>query len=234
MPGLYSPVNEDGQCLADGDLLKSKPLFQITESIYKRKDKFLEFRLENNETKKKISNTIEYLNAVYDTISGFATDNIINRYKDFENCDFIKINLENVSVVDFMVNKEKKREMAKKGYDSTIKYFNGDYIKKKETFVNFYKGIKESLEKMIFYIEKNNLDKAKIELLEILSNPKLSRADNTAVSEIEDFKTGFYQNFKVKKGLFYSKSTLLNKKEIIKSAKILLNKIVSNEKQFIV
>ncbi len=234
MPGLYSPINENGECLADGDLLKSVPLFQMTENIYKRKEKFLEFRLENNEGKKKISNTIDYLNAVYDTMSGFATDSIIKKYKDFESYDFIKINLDNVSVAGFMINKEKKKEIAEKGYLSTIKYFREDYLEKKEKFKKFYLYVEASLKKMIYYLKKNKIAEAQMEFLEILSNPDLAYADKRIVSELKDFKIYFCQNIIDKKHFFSTKKELINKKKMLEWVKMLYDKIVSHGKKFIV
>ena len=68
----------------------------------------MEFRLEDNETEKNITNTAGYLNAVYNTITGFATDYIVDLYKDKDKFDYIKINLPDISVVDFMISTEKK------------------------------------------------------------------------------------------------------------------------------
>lgn len=98
--------------------------------------------------KEKISNTFDYLNAVYDTFSGVASDFIIKQFKNYEKFDFIKINTEDISVVDFMISKEKKQQMANLGYKLTIDYFKNGIIPKKENIQNIYKSLFVALKKL--------------------------------------------------------------------------------------
>ena len=50
----------------------------------------------------KITNSIDYLNRVYNAICGFATDYIVDLYKEKDKFDYIKINTKDTSVVDFL------------------------------------------------------------------------------------------------------------------------------------
>lgn len=108
MPGLFTPLELDNNLIVDGDLLKSTPLWRATDSIKNCPERIIEFRLEDNETPKKIGNSIEYLNRVYNAICGFATDYIIDLYNEKDKFDYIKINTQDISVVDFLIPKEKK------------------------------------------------------------------------------------------------------------------------------
>ena len=121
MPGLFTPLEYEDSLIVDGDLLKSTPLWRVSNTIKNLDERILEFRLEDNETPKKIDNSIGYLNRVYNAISGFATDYIIDLYKEKDKFDYIKINTPDVSVVDFLMPKEKKQELFEIGYNSTKK-----------------------------------------------------------------------------------------------------------------
>ena len=123
MPGLFRPLEIDNNLIVDGDLMKSWPLWRLSETLSNKKERILEFRLEDNGIKRKISNAIEYLNAVYNTISGFATDYIIDIYGQKDKFDYIKINTDGISVVDFMIDMKTKEEMVKDGYETTMDYF---------------------------------------------------------------------------------------------------------------
>ena len=169
MPGLYKPVIDGNDCLVDGDLVKCTPLWRVSNTIKNIESRILEFRLEDNETEKKITHTAGYLNAVYNAISGFATDYIIDLYKDKDKFDYIKINLPDVSVVDFMISADKKAEMAQIGYNTTKKYFMETYPKKKKHLFDTYYEIQLLLMKIKDEIEKDRIKNAYIILMELMS-----------------------------------------------------------------
>ncbi len=132
MPGLFKPLEMGDSLIVDGDLLKSTPLWRVTNSIKNLDEKIIEFRLEDNETPKKIENSIDYINRVYNAICGFATDYIIDLYKEKDKFDYIKINTPDISVVDFLISKEKKKELFEIGYNTTSAYFKEFYPKKRK------------------------------------------------------------------------------------------------------
>ncbi len=157
MPGLFTPLETDDGLLVDGDLLKSTPLWRVTNSIKNLEEKIIEFRLEDNETPKKITNSIEYINRVYNAISGFATDYIIDLYKERDKFDYIKINTPDISVVDFLIPKEKKKELYDIGYNTTNKYFGEFYPKKRKMLSQKYEILLKHLAKFQKEFSKVNV-----------------------------------------------------------------------------
>lgn len=204
MPGLYKPVLDGKDCLVDGDLVKCAPLWRVSDTIKNIDTRILEFRLEDNETEKNISNTATYLNAVYNTISGFATDYIIDLYKDKDKFDYIKINLPDISVVDFMISADKKAEMARIGYITTKEYFETQYPKKRKHLFNTYYEIQLMLMKINNEIKNDRIKNAYIILMELMSflceNKKF--LDIKIYDKIRDFKNIFKENYKISKFLF--------------------------------
>ena len=221
MPGLYAPVFNEDECLVDGDLLKGMPLSFLTPTIFGREEKILEFRLENNETKKKISNTFDYLNAVYDTFSGVASDFIIKQYKNYEKFDFIKINTENISVVDFMINKEKKQQMANLGYRLTIDYFKNSLIQKEEKINKIYANLYQSLKKIKFLTENKDFMEAKAEIgeLSFLLFDDLEIINKKTIKLVKNLKNVFNSNYVVKKGIFKDRANLIEYNKVLNTIK---------------
>ena len=220
MPGLYAPVFSETEYLVDGDLLKPMPLWMASETIQKKEEKILEFRLENNENSRKISNTFDYLNAVYDSISGFASDFIIKTYGDCEKYDYIKMNIDGVSVVDFMTDKAKKLNMAKTGYDTTIDYFKNKYPLKKAKITEIYKNLYAYANKNLFYLKQNNVEEARYyssEMLNIIFDS--SYTEDVIIKKLKEYKKIFDDNFIIKKGLFGEIPSLLDSNVVLNSAR---------------
>ncbi len=217
MPGLYAPVINGGECLVDGDLSKGSPLFLSSSTIKNLKEKILEFRLEDNERKRKVSNTAEYLNAVYDAISGFSSDFLIKRYGKFEKYDLIKLNMDEISVVDFMASKEKKEEMVQKGYDTTLNYFENIYPEKEKEIKEIKTDIEYSLEKFKFLIDKKSYINARYELNEVFprlisSKYKINEKFITKLLRLKDL---FNVSLIEKDGFFGKKPVLINPDETL-------------------
>ncbi len=217
MPGLYSPVLSDNGCLADGDLIKTVPLSFVYKELLNKKEGILEFRLESNEKTRKVSNTVEYLNAVYDSISGYITDHIIKTYNNYDKLDFIKINLDGISVADFMINKEKKDLMEKIGYDSTVNYFKEIYPKKQEMLNKIYLNFYEKCQRIISYTNLKMFNEAVYETLNVLSDLIENKeiVDKNILSQILNFKKLYTQSLITKKSLFGTKTILIEKNKIL-------------------
>jgi len=230
MPGLYKPVMDGKDCLVDGDLIKCTPLWRVSNTIRNTDSKILEFRLEDNETEKNILGTASYLNAVYNTITGFATDYIMDLYKDKDKFDYIKINLPDVSVVDFMISADKKANMAQIGYKTTKKYFTEIYPQKKRHLFNTYYEIELLLMKIQKLIEGDRIKAAYVVLMELMSflceNKKF--IDIKIYDRILNFKNTFKENYRISKFLFLNGYTLNE----IHLAKALCKELISilNEK----
>ncbi len=167
MPGLFSPIEIDNVLVVDGDLLKSAPLWRLTNTIKNLDERIIEFRLEDNQTVRKLSNPIEYLNRVYNAICGFATDYIIDLYSQKDKFDYIKIDTPNVSVVDFLIPKEKKQELFDIGYNITNQYFKNIYPYKTRLLCEKYKKLLKLVSKFEKEFNKKNLVKSYLRLCEI-------------------------------------------------------------------
>lgn len=226
MPGLFTPLELDGNLIVDGDLLKSTPLWRVSDTIKNSKERILEFRLEDNETPKKINNSIEYLNRVYNAICGFATDYIIDLYNEKDKFDYIKINTENVSVVDFLIPKEKKQELFEIGYTKTKEYFKTTYPKKRKILLEKYKTLISHIIKFQKEFNNSKIINSYLKLCEIfmyLCDEK-RYLDSDIYKELLKLKNKFVENYKYINFFGFKTAELNNKEEL---SKMLLN-VVKN------
>lgn len=221
MPGLYKPVTKEGACLVDGDLIKSVPLWAVSNTINKTNARILEFRLEDNETPKEINSTASYLNAVYNTLTGFATDYIIETYKNKDKFDYIKINLPDVSVIDFMMSESKKEEIAQIGYKTTIDYFKDFYPTKKQALFEAYYDLQLMLMKIGHEIETGRIKNSYLLLMELMAHlcEDKDNLDREVVKKITNFKNLFKENYKISKFFFIQGFTLNDEKVVLSSLK---------------
>ena len=217
MPGLFVPFEYEGNMIVDGDLLKSMPLWRVTNSIKNLDERILEFRLEDNESIKKSVNAIEYLNRVYNAICGFATDYIVDVYKEKDKFDYIKINTEDVSVVDFLIPQEKKKELFDTGYKLTSKYLKEFLPQKREKLLKKYETLLKAINKFQKDFNRKNIINSYLSLCELfvfLCEEK-QYLDSKIFQMIADFKNKFIKNYK-SINLFGFKSALaVNKEEMM-------------------
>ena len=219
MPGLFTPLEYNDKLLVDGDLLKSMPLWRVSETIKNTKERVLEFRLEDNETPKKINNSIEYLNRVYNAISGFATDYIVDLYKEKDKFDYIKINTSDISVVDFFIPKDKKEELFKTGYNKTKEYFVQYYPEKRKKLLKKYETLISHVIKFQKEFNKSNIINSYLHLCEIFMYlcEEKRFIDTSIFCNLSDFKTQFMNNYKCV-NFFCFKSAEINNKEYLSKA----------------
>lgn len=170
MPGLFQPVENGETLLADGDLMKSWPMWRLTNSLRPDNCRILEFRLEDMHRNKKIDNLVTYINAVYNTVTGFATKFITELYSQKDKFDYIRLNTKNVSVVDFTISKDKKEEMIEIGYQTTKEYFEKILPKKREKLFKEHYGTYMMLLDIEHYLKKDNYRKANEVLGELFIN----------------------------------------------------------------
>ena len=167
MPGLFVPFEVKDNLLVDGDLIKSTPLWRLSDSIKNLDERIIEFRLEDTVVKPEISNTIEYINRVYNAICGFATDYLIDLYSEKDKFEYIKIDTPNVSVVDFLIPQEKKNELSDIGYNCTKNYFENTFPQKKSKLKEKYNCLLAKLLSFQKEFLKKNVINCHLELCEI-------------------------------------------------------------------
>ena len=218
MPGLFTPLELDNNLIVDGDLLKSTPLWRVTDSIKNCSERILEFRLEDNETPKKIGNSIEYLNRVYNAICGFATDYIIDLYNEKDKFDYIKINTQDISVVDFLIPKEKKQELFNTGYNRTNDYLSDVLPQKRRAIVLKYKNLVDYIVKFQKEFNKSNTLNAYLKLCETfmyLCDEK-KYIDINVYNQLSTFKEEFLQNYKYINFFGFKSAEIKNKEQLAK------------------
>ena len=216
MPGLFKPLEFNDSLIVDGDLLKSTPLWRVTNTIKDLDEKIIEFRLEDNETPKKIENSIEYINRVYNAICGFATDYIIDLYKEKDKFDYIKINTPDVSVVDFLISKEKKKELYDIGYNTTNAYFREFYPQKRKMLSKKYENLLRYLVKFQKEFSKTNVINSYLYLCEMfvyLCEEK-KYLDIKLYESICKFKSLFQESYSTLNFFGFKKANVRNKKEL--------------------
>ncbi len=221
MPGLFTPLidENDPSCIVDGDLLKSSPLWRFCDTIKNSPDRILEFRLEDNAKKDSVFSPVEYINRVYNAFCGFATDYIIDLYGKKDKFDYIKINTPDISVVDFLISKQKKQELFEIGYNSTVDYFDNVLYKKRNDLFIKYKKILEFLLDFQRSFQKNNYCNSYIKLCEMyvyLFDEK-RYIDTTIQEKLSDLKNLFFENY-VKSSIFnLNKGSIKDKRKEIYS-----------------
>lgn len=218
MPGLFKPLEMNGNLIVDGDLMKSWPLWRLSKTLSDKKERIIEFRLEDNDGTRNIVTALDYLNAVYNTISGFATDYIIDLYQQKDKFDYIKINTNEISVMDFMINTAKKQEMINVGYSTTYQYLTEFLPKKrKKLFENYYQ-IQLILLKFKREFESNRIKNSYHILCELFVHlcEHKKYIDLDIYKQILAFKKLFDANLKERRNfLFINEYTLLNKEELL-------------------
>lgn len=218
MPGLFSPLEVDDSLIVDGDLLKSAPLWRLTNTIKNLPERIIEFRLEDNETLGKISNPVEYINRVYNAICGFATDYIIDLYNQKDKFDYIKINTPDISVVDFLIPKDKKQELYDLGYNTAKQYFANVRPEKAKILKEKYNRLLNYLIKFQKEFNCSNIVASYLKLCEIfvfLCEEK-QYLDSNLCDMILNFKNDYIKNYKSRNFLFLKSASIDNKENLSK------------------
>lgn len=218
MPGLFTPMEEDNKLFVDGDLLKSTPLWRVTNSIKNLDERILEFRLEDNIATKQIQNSFDYINRVYNAICGFATDYIIDLYNEKDKFDYIKINTPGVSVVDFLIPKEKRQELFNTGYEVTKEYLSEILPEKRIKNKEKYQKLLKTLLKIQKELDKDKVFEAYYTLCEIFMHAfdEKKYIDSRVSEMLSKFKKLFLENYNVVNFLGIKKASIENKEEISK------------------
>lgn len=227
IPGFFKPVEYNGKYLVDGDLIKSWPLWRISKNLCPEDTKILEFRLEDNEKSAKIDSGISYINSVYNTITGFATDFIIDVYGTRDKFDYIKINSTGIGVLDFMINKEQRKKLIEEGYRTTFDYFKYEYPKKRQIIDKHYRYLQKSFTEIAKSITKKYYRIAKNKLFETFTYlcEYKKYIDLAYFEEMVDYKNAFLEAYSEKSGLFGTKCSLQNPEELSKKLVDLIGKI---------
>ena len=166
MPGLMSPIRYEDLELVDGDLQKSWPLWKLSENLYPKNERVLEFRLEGDYDRNG-KNAIDFINTVYSCVTSIATKSVVEEYGHKDSFDYVTINTGDIVIVDFNLSKNKREELIYAGYKQTLEYFKQELPIKKEKLSTDYKNIYLLIKKLTHELGVGNIQKAKNFLGEI-------------------------------------------------------------------
>lgn len=166
MPGLMSPIKYEDLELVDGDLQKSWPLWKLSENLYPKNERVLEFRLEGDYDRNG-KNAIDYINTVYSCVTSIATKSVVEEYGHKDSFDYVTINTGDIVIVDFNLSKDKREELIDAGYKQTLEYFKQELPVKKEKLLTDYKNIYTLIKNLTHELGVGNVQGAKISLGEI-------------------------------------------------------------------
>ena len=224
MTGLMKPLEYDDIVLVDGDLQKSWPMWQLTDTLNNQKGRLLEIRLEGDCSGNEM-NAINYANTVYSCITSIATNFVLDRYLDNDKYDFIVINTGDMVILDFNQPKDKREHLMELGYKQTVKYFREYLPKKKEHLFEIYDRIYSMFNSFYKAVCRRNISKAKMILGEmfIYFADHAKYMDNDDFAAICEFKDYFLDN--IKYPALFGRTGLKNPKEIISRIENIIDRI---------
>ena len=231
MPGLMTPVEYEGKILADGDILKGKPMWCLNEELDPEGYRVLDLRLEGVKKDKKIKNMLDFANTVYSCMTNAPTEGIVERYSSCDKFDIIKIDTKDLILVDFNISDKLKNDIAMLGYISVMKFFKEELPQKRRTLFNIYSSIRERIsaaEKILNDIKKVNFIFEEIFFILVDSRKQIERNIFKKIIKFkkiydENISVGFLGIEKVDNKKFL-KSEILKIKEILDEKCIELSK----------
>ena len=160
MPGLMRAIHVGNELLVDGDLMKGKPMWHLSENLKNSSNRILEIRLEGT-FEGSDDSPIEYVNGMYSCMTSTETDFIKNLYGNSDKYDYLVINTGNVVVVDFNYPKEKRQAIIDAGYRQAKIYFTDTLVEKKKKIAGIYTKILNSLRRIYFFMAQKKFMLAK-------------------------------------------------------------------------
>lgn len=214
LPGLLAPFEYESNVLIDGDMMKSLPMWKVHELLCPKDCRIIEFRLEGGKYWHDVKNSVEYLNAVFATLSNFATDYIMETYQPKDKFDYVKINTEHILPVQFTLPKDEREALVKLGYETTKEYFTKTLLQKKKELLPRYTVILDHLIKIKNAVKTNKVLEAKSYLCDMFVYLcEAKRYIDTPVYENSvKLKNYFFSN--IKESFFFKTPSLKDKRQI--------------------
>ena len=225
LPGLMNPVVYEDSLLVDGDLIKSWPLWLIDDNLISDDYRVLEFRLEGGKILDHIKNPIDYANAVISCVSNYATDRIIDLYGEKDKFDYIVIDTKDLLIMDLNISYERRLDLIKLGFNTTINYFKNNLFLKKKKLKQIYSSLLDSLIKINNKITLSKFFEAKIDFTELfveLCNSK-HFIDSIYYKQILDLYSLY--KLSLEKTALFNLYHLNNKKKIIQNLSLIIDSI---------
>lgn len=214
LPGLLEPFEFGENLLIDGDMMKSWPMWRISNTLCPDDYRILEFRLEGGKNWAKVNNSIEFLNAVFCTVSNFATDYIKSVYTPKDKFDYISIDTDKVLPVEFTLPAKKRQKLIEVGYTTTMKYFTETLVEKKKNLLPHYQIILDNVIKIKNLLSDEKIIDAKHQLCELFVYLCESKRyiDSQIYDDIVKFKNYFFTN--LEKSFFLRRTELKDSRQV--------------------
>lgn len=221
MPGLLEPFEYNNNVLIDGDMMKSWPMWRVNELLCPKDCRIIEYRLEGGKFWPNVQNSVEYLNAVFATMSNFATEYIMQTYQPKDKFDYIKIDTDHILPVQFTLPQPEREKLIQLGYDTTMEYFKKTLVQKKKNILPYYTVILDHLIKIKNAIRTNRILRAKSQLCDLFIYLCEAKRiiDTTIYDSTLEFKDYFFSNLKES---FFLKNTELKN---LRHVEFYLNKL---------
>lgn len=221
MPGLLEPFEYNNNVLIDGDMMKSWPMWRVNELLCPKDCRIIEYRLEGGKFWPNVQNSVEYLNAVFATMSNFATEYIMQTYQPKDKFDYIKIDTDHILPVQFTLPQPEREKLIQLGYDTTMEYFKKTLVQKKKNILPYYTVILDHLIKIKNAIRTNRILRAKSQLCDLFIYLCEAKRiiDTTIYDNTLEFKDYFFSNLKES---FFLKNTELKN---LRHVEFYLNKL---------
>ena len=196
LPGLLEPFELGKNVLIDGDMMKSWPMWRVCDILLPYDCRVIEFRLEGAKYWNNVKNSVEYLNAVFATLSNFATDYIIETYQPKDKFDYVKIDTEHVLPVQFTLPQQEREKLIVLGYDTTMEYFKKTLLQKKKELLPMYTMLLDYLIKLKNSIKSNKFSDAKLYISDMFIHLCDAKRyiDSTIYGSAVKFKDYFLSN----------------------------------------
>lgn len=167
IPGFFKPVWHEEECLIDGDIVGNFPVWRFENHLLTNTtSRILELRLENIQKPRKISNPIEYFNAILDSTYNVSSELLYKLYGQNDSFDLVRINVGNVSIIDFNMPSQDREELVNKGFESVKNYFDNSLLEKKKQLSNIYVSLDKQLEVVLKEISSNKINKLLVSINE--------------------------------------------------------------------
>lgn len=214
LPGLLEPFEYEKNVLIDGDIMKSWPMWRICDILCPKDCRVIEFRLEGAKCWPDVKNSVEYLNAVFATMSNFATEYIMETYQPKDKFDYIKIDTNHILPVQFTLPQSERDKLVELGYATTMEYFKKTLLQKKKELLPRYQVILDHLIKVKNALVTNRILSAKSQVCDLfiyLCEAK-RYIDSTIYESAVKFKDYFFSH--IKESFFWKKIELKDAREI--------------------
>ena len=214
LPGLLEPFEYQEKVVIDGDMMKSWPMWRINDILCPEDCRIIEFRLEGAKFWPNVKNSVEYLNAVFATMSNFATDYIMQTYQPKDKFDYIKIDTDHILPVQFTLPQKEREKLIELGYETTNNYFKKTLLQKKKNILPYYTIILEHLTKTKDCLIFGKIADAKSEICDLfvyLCEAK-RYIDISVYNKALSFKNYFWKN--IQESFFLKHLSLKDKKQI--------------------